>query len=68
MIFEELEVQVIGPVAICVIKNSCWKFHDRASEFEYTMLINGRYQCVRECLERGDIHVENERTDEQVAV
>lgn len=30
------------------------------------MLLNGRYQFVRECLERGDVHVENVRTDEQV--
>ena len=32
-------------------------FHGSASEFEYTMLLNGRYQFVLESLDRGEIHV-----------
>ena len=67
MVFEELGVQVVGPMVIREDNKACQMFADHAGNFARTKHIDVRYHFVRERLERGDIRVDYVRTDEQVA-
>ena len=67
MVFDELGVQVAGPMVIREDNKACQMFADHAGNFARTKHIDVRYHFVRERLERGDIRVDYVCTDEQVA-